>query len=386
MLWLRATAQRLTRDGLARTSPAAILHELGGLQAQVLSAAALGMRARSPGLSAASVNRALNDERSIVRTWLMRGTLHVVAAQDVRWLVDLLGPVFSRAATRRHAQLGLDDDLKARGVAAIRRILSDSGPLTRYELVDRLRRRNVTLDPETQAPIHLIGLAALQGILCLGPDRDDGDPTYVLMDDWVPPGPTRSRETALTELGRRYFAAYGPATVEDLSAWSGLSMIDVRSAVSGARAGLADVVIQGRPGFLLKQLLKLVAEPRKTDVRLLPAFDTYLLGYRRRDLAVPIPLQRRLQRGGGWLHPALVIDGRAVGAWFLPKSRERGQVTVESIEPLRGALQKAVEAEVNDIGRFLGKALTLFIGRLPVSRQSALPAGRRPASERPGKL
>src|ERR1700687_1127965 len=144
--------------------------------------------------------------------------VRAVAAEDVRWLVDLLGPVFSRAATRRHAQLGLDDDLKARGVAAIRRILSDSGPLTRYELVDRLRRRNVTLDAQTQAPIHLIGLAALQGILCLGPDRDDGDPSYVLMDDWVPPGPTRSREAELTELGRRYFAAYGPATGGVLSA------------------------------------------------------------------------------------------------------------------------------------------------------------------------
>lgn len=324
------------------------------MQAQVLSATALGMRARSAGLSAASVNRALKDERSIVRTWLMRGTLHVVAAEDVRWLVDLLGPVFSRTATRRHAQLGLDDDLKTRGVAAIRRILSDSEPLTRYELVDRLRRWKVTLDPKTQAPIHLIGLAALQGILCLGPDRDDGDATYVLMDDWVPPGPARSRETALTELGRRYFAAYGPATVEDLSAWSGLSMIDARSAVSGARAGLADVMIQGRPGFLLKELLKFDAKPRKTDVRLLPAFDTYLLGYRRRDLAMPIPLQRRLQRGGGWLHPAVVINGRAVAAWGLRKSGgRRGQVTVELFGPMSPAVRAGIEMEVDDIGRFL---------------------------------
>jgi hypothetical protein len=331
------------------------------LQAQVLSAAALGMRARSPGLSAASVTRALNDQRSIVRTWLMRGTLHVVAAEDVRWLVDLLGPVFSRAATRRHTQLGLNDELKARGVAAIRRILSDSGPLTRYELVDHLRRRNVTLDPETQAPIHLIGLAALHGILCLGPDRDDGDPTYVLMDDWVPPGPPRSRETALTELGRRYFAAYGPATVEDFSAWSGLSMIDARSAVSRARASLADVMIEGRPGFLLKQLLKLDAEPRKTDVRLLPAFDTYLLGYRRRDLAVPMPLQRRLQRGGGWLHPAVVVNGRAVAAWSLRKSGGRGQIQVEPSGPISRAVRAGIESEVADVGRFLNLDLTFEI-------------------------
>lgn len=324
------------------------------MQAQVLSAAALGMRARSTGLSAASVNRALTDERSIVRTWLMRGTLHVVAAEDVRWLRHLLGPVFARAGATRHAQLGLDDDLKARGVAAIREILTSTGPLTRYELVDRLRSRQVVLDPKTQAPIHLIALAALQGILCLGPDRDDGDSTYVLLDDWVPRVRMPSRETALAELARRYVAAYGPASVEDLTAWSGLSMIDARSAVSGARSGLAEVMIQGRPGFVLKHRLKLDAKPLKTDVRLLPAFDTYLLGYRRRDLAVPLPLQLRLQRGGGWLHPAVVVNGRAVAAWSLPKSGSRnGQVTIEPFGPIRPAVQAGVEREVDDIGRFL---------------------------------
>ena len=354
MLWLRATAQRLTRDAPARTKPSAILHEVFGLQAQVFSAAALGMRARSPGLSAANVSRALNDEHSIVRTWLMRGTLHVVAAEDVRWLVDLLGPVFARAGARRHAQLGLDDDLKTRGTAAIRRILTDAGPLTRYELVDRLRSRNVVLDPKTQGPIHLIALAALQGILCLGPDRDGGEATYVLLDDWVRPAPTPSREMALTELTRRYFSAYGPATIEDLAAWSGLPMTEVRSGVEGAKAVLVEVMIQGRPAVALRQGLKRDAPAGKGDVRLLPAFDTYLLGYRRRDLAVPLRLQRRLQRGGGWIHPAVVVNGRAVAAWSLTKSGGRGgQVLVETFGRIAGSLQPGIDAEVKDMARFL---------------------------------
>src|SRR5712691_9968341 len=183
---MRARAQRLTRDAAAGAPPATILHEVCGLQAQLGSAATLGMRVRSAGLDAGKVKRALNDERSIARTWLMRGTLHVVAAEDVRWLLQLLGPVFARAGASRHAQLGLDDDLKARGVAAIEKILTEGGPMTRYELVDRLRSQRVGLDPKSQAPIHLIGLAALQGILCLGPDRKDGGSSYVLLDDWVP--------------------------------------------------------------------------------------------------------------------------------------------------------------------------------------------------------
>ena len=289
----------------------------------------------------------------------MRGTLHVVAAEDVRWLAALLGPLFARAASARHAQLGLDDELKARGVSAIRKILAE-GPLTRYQIVDRLRRRHVVLDPKTQAPIHLIALAALQGVLCLGPDRDGGEPSYVLLDDWVASARLPSRETALGELARRYFAAYGPATLEDFSAWSGLAMIDARSAVSGAGADLAHARIEGEAGFALKQRLRLTAAAPKTEVRLLPAFDTYLLGYRRRDLAVPTALQRRLQRGGGWLHPAVVVNGRAVAAWSLRKSGARGgQVTIERFGPLVPSVRAGIETEVDDIGRFLDLQLTM---------------------------
>ena len=291
----------------------------------------------------------------------MRGTLHVVAAEDLRWLLHLLGPVFVRAGATRHAQLGLDDALKSRGVAAVRTILTDTGPLTRYELVDRLRKRNIKLDPKSQAPIHLIRLAALEGILCLGPDRDDGEATYVLLDDWVSPAPGRSRENALAELARRYFAAYGPATVEDLAAWSGLPLPEARSAVIGAMPALQEVMIQGRPGLASKKRLRPPAMPAAVAVRLLPAFDTYLLGYRSRDLAVARPLQRRLQRGGGWLHPAVVVDGRAVAAWTLLKSGSRDQVRIEPFASLGAVIDGGIEAEVRDIGRFLNRSLTIEI-------------------------
>ena len=312
------------------------------------------MRARSAGLDAGMVNRALNDDRSIVRTWLMRGTLHVVSAEDVRWLLHLLGPVFARAGAHRHAQLGLDDDLKARGVAAIRNILGDTGPLTRYELVGRLRKRRVVLDAKTQAPIHLIALAGLLGVVCLGPDRNDGEATYVLLDDWVASARLPSRETALAEVARRYFAAFGPATVDDLSAWSGLPMSEVRSGIAGARAGLAEVSVQGQPGFVPRQPLAWRAASARSDVRLLPAFDNYLLGYRRRDLAVSPPLLRRLQRGGGWLHPAVVVNGRAVAAWSMRRTGLRGRLTVEPFEALTKAVRDGVDHEASDIGRFLG--------------------------------
>ena len=334
-----------------------------GLQAQLLSAAWLGFRARSRGIRMTDLDRALNQQRSIVRSWLMRGTLHVVAAEDLRWLLELLGPVFVRAGATRHGQLGLSDAVKSKGLPTIRRILSDAGPLTRYELVDHLRSRDVKLDHKTQAPIHLIGLAALHGILCLGPDRDNGESTYVLLDDWVQPTPVRSRESALAKLARRYFAAYGPATIQDLAAWSGIPMAEARSAVTGASARLTEITIHGQPAFLLKDRGNRARMPATQQVRLLPAFDTYLLGYRRRDLAVPPALQRRLQRGGGWLHPAVIVNGRAVGAWSLHMSGGRGLVHVELVGKVRDEVRAGVEVEVADIGRFLERSLTVEIAR-----------------------
>jgi hypothetical protein len=182
----------------------------------------------------------------------------------------------------------------------------------------------------------------------------------VLLDDWVPRTRLPSREAALTELARRYVAAYGPATIEDLSAWSGLPMSEARSAVNGARTALSEVIIQARPGFVLKQHLRIKTAPMETDVRLLPAFDTYLLGYRRRDLAVPQLLLRRLQRGGGWIHPAVAVNGRAVGAWSLRKSGSRGgHLTIERFAPMSPVVRAGVAMEVEDVGRFLARDLRM---------------------------
>lgn len=135
-------------------------------------------------------------------------------------------------------------------------------------------------------------------------------------------------------------------------------MAEARSAVMGARASLADVTIQGLPGFVSKSQLKRVTTSSSPQVRLLPAFDAYLLGYRRRDLSVPAALQRRLQRGGGWLHPAVVVNGRAVAGWTLRKAGSRSVLQVEPSEPISPAIRAGIDAEVADIGRFLDLQLT----------------------------
>lgn len=287
----------------------------------------------------------------------MRGTLHLVAAEDLRWLVNLFGPVFATGNQARHAELGLTDELKTRGARAIRRILAEQGPLTRQEMVEQLGRFGIDLDRRSQAPIHLIAFAAFNGVCCLGPDRRKGEPTYVLLDDWAKPRPMPSRP--LGELARRYFSAYGPASSEDFAAWSGLKAAQVRTAVQEAMNGLDQLSHGGMSLWLAKGRTWKRTDAPPQDVRLLPAFDTYLLGYRSRNLAVDQALQKRLQRGGGWLHPAIVVNGRAIGAWSLG----RGQDLEAELEEREAAeLRKRIGLEVEDIGRFLGRALRLRLG------------------------
>jgi hypothetical protein len=370
-----------------------VVRAVGGLQAQDTSASRLAVRARSAGLDAAAVRRACDQERSVVRTWAMRGTLHMVAAEDAAWLVALLGPVFAAADRRRRQQLGLDEDVCRRALRALPAVLG-GGPLSRAELVRRLAAEGVRVDPAGQAPAHLVAYAAMRGLVCRGPELDGDEASYVLLDEWVGGGRVLEPEDALAELARRYLAGHGPAAPEDLAGWSGLPLGRARRAFELVARDLAEVEAGGRrlwaPGGSRDTGPGARATRRGAGnpvVRLLPRFDDYLLGWRGRDLVLDPRFARRIQAGGGWIHAAVVVDGRVVGTWRAkragggpggrsgrPRSSpsadrpangpppdprqhrptDRLELTVEPFEPLEAGVLPALEAEAADLGRFLG--------------------------------
>jgi hypothetical protein len=234
----RARMRAQLLSGRRPVSVAEVVRALGGVQAQDTPASRLAIRPRSTGVDADAVRRACNQDRSVVRTWAMRGTLHMVAAEDAGWLVGLLGRRFLAAGRRRRLQLGLDDRLCGRALEALPAVLAD-GPLSRAELVRALAAKGVKVNPDGQAPAHLVGYAALSGLICRGPDLDGDEASYVLLEDWAgrggpggsrrggPPvnrGRTLEGDDALAELARRYLAGHGPAAPEDLAAWSGLAI------------------------------------------------------------------------------------------------------------------------------------------------------------------
>jgi Winged helix DNA-binding domain len=362
---LRLRAQRLDRRWATPAGAAEVVRQLCGVHAQLPSTSALAVRPRSSGLLAGDVDRARFEQRTLVRTWTMRGTLHLMAADDLGWLQPLLAPTLIAGSRRRHADLRLDEDTFARSSRIVREALAAHGPLTRGELAGRLAAAGV--DPSGQRIAHLVWRAGLEGVLCYGPDRGR-ESTLVLLDDWADRGRRLDREAALVELARRYLAAYGPAEPRDLAAWSGLPVRDARAAWSRISGELVEVLVAGQPAWLpaVHAGWPEAPEPDAPLVHLLPGFDVYLLGYRDRALAVPEEHGRAVWTGGGFIRPTLTVDGRAVATWASDRSRRGLKVTVAPFGDLGDAPRAGLEAEAADLGRFLDTTASVAVG--PASR------------------
>lgn len=319
------------------------------IQAQDAPAARLGIRARVAGATRSGVLRAVEDDRTVARTWLMRSTIHLVDSRDLRWLNRLTGPSIRRRMRLRWPQMGLTDEVLERCAGLLPAVLAD-GPRTRAEVRTAFEADGVaSVFTEAQAPTHVLVYASTVGLVCRATDRGR-DATFALLDDWLPDaceGP--SGDEALAELARRYFAAFSPATAADFGSWAGLPH---SRAIELIRDELTPVDVDGRPGYRLGTV-----DPVR-GVRLLPAFDNYLLGYADRAAILPVDRQPLVYQGG-MIRPSVVADGAVVGSWSLPPSS--GRLTVTPFAPLTRRVERAIEGEAADVARFLERDVTLEI-------------------------
>jgi len=334
--------ERIARHGLA-DRPAHTVAEAAALttaiQAQDHPAARLGVRARSQGLTDADVLDAVGVDRTVVRTWLMRGTIHLVDTADVRWLVALFGPAVARQFATRLRQIGLTPSYLARCERALPQILAD-GPRTRAEVVAGLAERGIPMNfADPQARMYVLLHASCLGLVCRAADRGR-TATFAMLDDWVPSAPVGPRgDDALAELARRYFRAYSPATAADFATWSGLA---AGQAIELIRDELTPIDVYGRAGFRLGEV-----EPAR-GLRLLPAFDNYLIGYKHRGF---IDDARRPEvYVGGLIRPTVLLDGRVVGRWQLI-NKTHADVTL--FEDLSAANRRELDREIADVSKFL---------------------------------
>lgn len=326
--------------------PGALVAHMGALQAQDHASAlwAIGLRVR--GASLADVLAAIAS-RAVVRTWLLRGTLHVVAGADLRSMLALLGPRTIAAMAGRHRQLELDDQV----FTACRKLLEKAlrgTPLARGVLFALLEANGIAT--AGQRGIHILWRLSQDGLLCFA-DHIGKQPAFALLDDWLPQSaPPLARDEALARLAVRYFTSHGPATVADFAYWSGLTLTDARRGLAGAH-GLEQRTADGTTWIMAPGAFDQAGDGR--GVFLLPGFDEYLLGYKDRGAVLAPEYAERITPGGnGVFKPMIVSNGRIVGTW----RRADAALAPEAFTTLSGAEKKALAAAGARYRSFCGEA------------------------------
>ena len=331
-----------------RRRPEDVVARLGAVQAQDYPAArwALALRMRD-GATAADVDRALNDGR-IIRTHVLRPTWHFVVPADLGWMLELTAPRVRQALAFANRHYELDPKLRARATRAFERALGDAPCLTRQELGARLKRARVDA---TGVRLALLTIEAeLEGVICSGPARG-AQMTYALRASRVPAAPAVPRDEALGELTRRYLASHGPASIRDLSWWSGMTAKDARRGleIAGARQHAIDGIVYWSIGDLPRR------QPSRAQVHLLPIYDEYLVAYR--DLAaVPRPPATR-----GRLQPAVVIGGEIVGTWRTLRAKDGVVLQVAADRRLAEQERRALARTAERYQRFAGVTVSVAV-------------------------
>jgi hypothetical protein len=274
----------------------------------VLYAGALwSIALRTPHLTKTDIEKAI-ENREIVRTWPMRGTLHFLAAKDARWMVSLLAPRAIAKAAGRRKQLEISDAVIDKSRDIITEALIGGKCLTRIELCQILEQKGIKT--KDQRGLHILHYLAETGLLCFGP-HSGKQPTFVLVDEWLPPTPVKTREDALGELAKRYFTSHGPASLRDFAGWGTMTMTDAKLALSLAADSLAEETVDGITYWFDPKL-----KPAASAIYLLPGFDEYMLGYKDRSAALASEHSNYIVPGGnGMFLPTVVKDGQVVATW-----------------------------------------------------------------------
>jgi hypothetical protein len=309
---LRLAAQHIACPDVASAHDAVRL--LTAVQGQDRGGAVTAIALRLASRNRADVEKAFNDGE-IVRSWPMRGTLHVVAADDLSWMLGLTAKRTIVTTSARRDALGLDDETLARAHRLVEEGLQGGVSRSRAELLALLD--SAVLTTAGGRGYHLLLHLSQLGVLCFGPVVD-GEQLVVLSEEWIRNPRTLDREQALGEFAVRYFRGHGPATVKDFARWTNLVAADVKVAMGVARPQLEQIVVDGIDYLMHEHTPAALDDCRKRarGVFLLPGFDELILGYQDRTATMAVEFAERIVPGGnGVFKPTIVSDGRVVGTW-----------------------------------------------------------------------
>jgi len=356
MTHLDIARQRLNNQRIAQgklTRPGEVVIWLGAMQAQDYNSVGWAVGLRCQDATNTDIEQAV-AERTILRTWLLRGTLHFVSPIDIRWMLELLAPRLIAGSARRNRQLELDPATFSLGFHVLTQALQGGRIATRNEMMEALEVAGIST--AGQRGYHILGRAALEGLICFGPQQGKQQ-TFVLLDEWVPHTRRMERNESLAELAYRYFTSHGPATLADFTSWSGLTALDARSALELAKVKLQPETISGQVYWLPPN--PSISNDEPLSVHLLPAFDEYFLGYTDRSQVFDDRFDRQLVSSNGVFRPMLVIDGQVMGVWKQKTLKHSITITVKPFKTLSRAEQGGIQLAIEHYGEFLGLPVAL---------------------------
>ncbi|HSW91697.1 MAG TPA: winged helix DNA-binding domain-containing protein [Candidatus Saccharimonadales bacterium] len=348
---LRLYSQHITQADFS--TPEAVVSWMGAMQAQDYAGALWAIGLRSPHLTAVDIEKAIAD-RTIIRTWPMRGTLHFVAAKDARWMLHLLAPrIIARSATRRR-QLGIDDDVITKSRQILEKTLAGSVVLTRTELCRILEEAGIPTGE--QRGIWILHLLAEMGVLCFGP-HEGRQPTFVLLEEWIPQVAELSKEESLATLASRYFTSHGPATLKDFAGWGQLPISEARLAINLADTTLTKSTV-GNTDYWHPP--NLPAVPSESTAFLLPGFDEFMLGYKDRSPALALEHSQKIIPGNnGMFMPTIVVNGQVAGTWKRTIRKNDVAVRLLPFEPLTSSTLQQIKLAATKYSNFIGIPVTI---------------------------
>ena len=345
--------QRLHNQRLAANpfeKPAEVVDWLVAVQAQDYAGAKWALGLRLIDADESDLDQAFNAG-SILRTHVLRPTWHFVTPSDIRWLLALTAPRVHAVNGHRYRELELDKATFKRSHKTLSKALRGNQYLTREELGEALGKAGVA-EANGQRLAYLVMHAELEGLICSGPRRGKQF-TYALLEERVPPIATMKRDDALATLARRFFASHGPATVQDLAKWSGLSSVDAKRGLESVKGELHHEMLNGTEYWFAASAS--AVRRAATDAYLLSVFDEYLIGYVDRSAIARPDIAAKLFTMGNALTAVIVVDGQIVGSWRRVLGKDTVNIELKPFGPLTKTDQRAIAEAARRYGEFLGK-------------------------------
>ncbi len=354
--WLQ---RHFLEERAARGDLLAVVSRICGLHAQVMSSAELAAWARIDGLGAGDVSAALWQERTLVKTWAMRWTLHLFSAADFP-LYLAASHAFGYFRSERWLQsYGITlDDMNAL-LEGFRVTLTGEG-MTREQLADAVAQqagRPYLHDALLGGWGTLLKPGAYQGHLVFGPSSGQ-NVTFVSPRHWLGEFPELDTASARLETVRRYLSIYGPATPGDFASWWGMARTDAKKLFRALGDEVIAVSVDGRDAWALRTDADVLQSAQPSQVvRLLPGFDPYTLGLRRDcESALSATHKGHVFRQQGWISAVVLVGGYVVGVWNYDVKKARVVVTVEPFESLSPAIRAGIEQEARRLGVYYNAA------------------------------